>query len=224
MPNDSENVDETIFDELAKQGIVDAETLNERCRASDNTLESYDTQLTFPARIGCSFGTDPNLEPKDQYLQAREVTSQPINGPSKGVICNIRVQTPTNAEVRFDDYLFITVADIVVIGSNTQASSYLPQSQGFYKWDFGVLRGNNVSNIQDSPYCLGGSDACVVPPHDQQGPLNISMESTNVAPLAYGLAGWKTFDVKVIATGDNDETDCQHSQIDLTVSVDFIQL
>ncbi len=172
---DNPNVNRVIIDNLVKIGIDSPEKLEQKCTDEGIKLTQISHQLTFTEQKGCKFGEFPNLEPSDQRLQAIEIQTHSIAGPEDGVICNITISSLPDTQIRYDDYLFIILEDTVLIGSNSSIVSLLNSEDGIYKWDFSRMVGKSVTDINTDPYCIGGVTQCIVPPHEQSGPISISL-------------------------------------------------
>lgn len=214
---------DNVFETLAQNGIDDAESLALACNNAAEELKSSTQRIVYSERENCSFGVGGNLAEKNSSVTARETTPQTISVPKGAVICNLSLKSEPNAQLRYDDFLFLTIEDKVIFGSNDVVTKRFDQKEQIYQWDWQKIAGFDVPFNTDY-YCLGDRSKCVLPPHDQSGPVSIDISTKDVAPLAFDAAGKESLSANLIATGDNDDEDCMHTELQLDVAIEYIQL
>lgn len=214
-----------VIDDLEERGIVDADTLEQACdQSKESELKQIETKLLYPERKDCRFDQEPNLERRDAFIQAYESTDQTISLPNNGIICEMQIASQPQARLHYDDFLFFTIEDQVIFGSNNRVANYLPRKEGVFQWDFESMKGQPIGNFESPYHCLGGTESCVLPPHDQAGPVDLSLRTADIAPISFLVAGKSDVSAKLIATGDNDDEDCFHTELDLTVVIDYLEV
>ena len=212
-----------IIDQLEDAGIVDIATLEAACETATE-LKTLNSKLIFPERQDCSFGQNGNLERRDAFVQAQETQNQSIALEGKSIICDMSIRSEPNAQIHYDDFIFLTIANQVIFGSNSQVTNYLDRKENVYQWDFEKIKGQAINNFEAPYYCLAGVRNCVLPPHDQAGPISIRLATKDVAPIAFEVVGKSKIDANLISTGDNDDEDCFHSELDLDVEISYLPL
>ena len=212
-----------ILENLAESGIVDAESLSAACKEAGDDVANVTRKLVYPERKDCSFAAGVNLERKNQFVQAREINPGSIDIPEGAVICNLSIKSQPNAQILYDDFIFLTIEKQVIFGSNKGVTEELSATDGIYQWDWSTMVGKEIQNFEDNYYCLGNARTCVLPPHDTAGPISLELQSNDIAPIALAVAGKTKLEANLIATGDNDDEDCMHTELDLDVVVEYIQ-
>ncbi len=223
--NNQENDQEArqkVLETLAKNGIVDAQTLNEACLKA-TSIKKISRSLAYNARQDCNFGVAPNLNAKDAFIQAYEISEGNISIPDGAVICNLSLQSEPNAQIHYDDFIFLAIEDQVIFGSNIEVTKRLDQKSSIYQWDWSKIAGTSIDSFEANYYCLGNQASCVLPPHDTAGPISLQLDSQDIAPLALAVAGKSQLQANLIATGDNDNEDCMHTDLNLAVEIEYIQ-
>lgn len=217
----SEGSSEQILNSIVEGSTVDPDSLVEACSSSEN-ITKVARSLSYVSRRNCSFGVLPNLETRDAYVQAYEVSEGTIAIPEGAVICNLSLQSQPDAQIHYDDFLFLTIENQVIFGSNEQVTQKLPLKDGIYQWDWSQIAGTAIDFFEADYYCLGSQDTCQLPPHDRSGAIDLTTNSKDIAPLAIAVAGKPQLQANLIATGDNDDEDCMHTDLQLTVIIDYI--
>lgn len=204
---------------LPSKVVVDA--LKDKCAQAAASLSTSTQTLNYPGRETCSFGTAPNLERKDKFIQAAEVSPQTLNLPD-GEICGISLISPAEARLHYDDFLILAVDSRAIFISNSGITKYLKQEQGIYTWDFNKVLGQKIENFEADAYCLGRGQDCILPGHDKEGAVSLKLNPEQFAPIAASLNGKKSVAMDLTATGDNDDTDCGHTALNLSIQIQYI--
>lgn len=179
-------------------------------------------KLDFAARKSCDFGENGNLEKKDRYVQARSVESQVIDLPENALICDMSIQS-RSSKLHYDDFIFFTLNEQVLIASNEKLLNSLPQIQEQYYWNWDQIRGSKIRDFEAESYCI--SDAqCTIPPHDEVGrfDLELSTESMIFSQIAAKAFDKGAAEFKLITTGDDNNKDCMHSDFELDLQLKYV--
>ena len=70
-------------------------------------------------------------------------------------------------------------------------------------------------------YCLGDLE-CMVPGHDVQGQFSLKIDMTDIPSFSEKLSESADLQFEVITTGDNDDGDCDHSDLNLNVTIQYV--
>lgn len=174
---------------------------------------------SFPTRKDCSFGANGNLSAQNGYLRARETQSYSIPLPANAVLCEFEVASSTS-NWHYDDFTMLTLNDRVLVSSNESLRVPLTSEAGIFLWDWNNVKGSLISNFEATSYCLGGT--CTIPPHDQQGALNITLNQNSMFELAKQILATSSLELNLMSFGDNDAEDCFHSGLDLNVRYKYV--
>jgi hypothetical protein len=220
-PSDSASDSDSEKGELPKNKseINDPDDIVALCESS--AQKTSQIMLNFPERDECAWNENGNGEQRQTFMQARESQIQTIDLPANAVLCSISLQS-TSTNIHYDDFIFLTLDKYMVMGSNDYFVKLLPKEGGLYIWDWAKIFGVAWQDIQ--PYCMSEADQCIVPPHDQPGALDISLNSANVAELALKVLNLQKLDFTLYSTGDNDAQDCFHSDMSLQADLSFVEL
>ncbi len=195
--------------------------LKEQCQKAAASLQSVSRVINYPERKDCSFGVAPNIERQQGVHTAREISPATLALP-EGLICDVEIKSEENESLHYDDFLILTLAGQMIFASNRGIVSHFEPQQSIYTWNFDKLVGQDIGNFGDRPYCLGPAENCRLPGHDQEGPVSLNLASRDIAPITLALAGKDKVDMDLIATGDDNDEDCFHSKLDLSVTFKFI--
>lgn len=183
------------------------------------------TTIKFAARENCSWNQNGNLDRKQGFIQAFEKADQLVSMPANSVVCELDLNSAPTAQLHYDDFLFFSVENHVIFGTNNEAAQKLAKKDEIFQWDFEKVKGQAINNFEAAAYCLAAGQRCQLPPHDQRGPVSIDLTAEETAPIAFQIADGRTeLKFTLAATGDNDDRDCYHTELDLNVNIKYLQL
>lgn len=205
-------------------GITDSDSLLAVCNETpEDQIVKETMNIVFPERLNCSWNENGNLSERDGFVQAREKSSSVISLPEKSVLCGVKMNSK-NPTLHYDDFIFLAMENNIIFGSNSSVTKKLPKKESIYQWDFQSVANQAIGNFEAPYYCIEDRSSCIIPGHDQQGPVNIDIGTKALSPIAFSLAGRTDINLDLIATGDNDEEDCMHSELSLDIEVSYLQL
>lgn len=188
-------------------------------------------EITFEGiEPGCEWGVDGNLEPVDGLLNARVQQTRTVELNAFNEICGISFDfdpDQTGQTLTYDDELFFTMNDIVMLASDETQVARLEEMDGFYFYDWDVLAGTPIDfSPSIPPYCVGeaeGLSTCTMPAAHYEGEVSLSLGAPLVRDLGELIIEDQTLDFTMIAVGDNDPTDdCTYSSWDFNVTIHAI--
>jgi hypothetical protein len=191
---------------------------------NQGTKKTLTQKIRFPETRNCRFGTAGNLPRKDGHLQAMEAQTTSITLPGKAQLCGVSVNSQIST-IQYDDFMILTLNGYVLLSSNSQILEGLEGSADTaYKWDFNRIRGIPVDF--DSPsYCMGaGSSLCTVPVTDTPGQFHFQVDPTSLIHLADQVVENHTLNFALVATGDNDDRDCWHTELNLDFTLQYVEV
>lgn len=217
-------IDETVVTKLKELGLNEDEALETHCKSNNANLKTVKTELDFAEHRGCDFGQAPQLEKKDQHLQAFVISQKTLTSPNNVILCNLTLQSKPESLLQYDDYLVISLDQHVLVASNSAIVTHLEKAGVFYQWNTDRLRGESLGDINAAPYCVEGLSSCSIPGHEERAKVELSFESRAIANLALELAGRSEIAVNLIVSGDNDDTDCFHTDLTLEAELSYLSL
>lgn len=192
-------------------------------QCSQGTPLTITRQIRFPRTDTCRWNQDGNLARRNAYLQAAEAQSSSIQLPANAQLCSMSLASQSST-LHYDDFIILTLNGYVLLSSNQKLTqNLLGSAQTAFQWDFSRVRGKAVDF--DSPaYCLGSSgSACQVPVTDVPGQFRLDMNPQTLLNLADRVYGQQNLNFSLIATGDNDDLDCFHTDMTLEFTLQYTQ-
>lgn len=166
----------------------------------------------------CPFGLFGNDPKRNARLSARIERRFDINVPAGRRVCSLSAQSAQQL-VSYDDQLFLTVNDNLIVSSSQHAASLAIGSNGFQQYSWEGLRGKSTAN---QIFCAAGV-TCQLPPSERTGTFSFQMTSEANARLFNSLAGQSLFFGLIVTGDDDDGSDCQFDRdVDLTVTYTYV--
>jgi hypothetical protein len=219
---------------------------------ADGTIETSEQNIIFAEKGECEWSVGDNLSKCNGKIRARAEEYVDLDLPDNATLCDIDFDFKEDDDMLYDDELILTLGGKVLFmtqdySANSSSSKYNPEglsvnSLGLveYSWlgdangEHG-LRGLFYGWQQAPQYCLGGTEAtCDVPLSQHTGAFDIDIPSDKIIEI--GMLNGLTFDdgeavhvptplqIGFISTGDNDRSDCQHTEVELDVKLKYIVL
>ena len=117
----------------------------------------------------------------------------------------------------------ISNSNMICSDSDTESCLILSKDN-LVMWDFYRIREKAIG-FNGSPYCLGqdngGQTKCKVPEHDKAGKIDFELDTRLLPELSEKLRNDSEYFLTVTATGDNDTGDCSHTELSLSVSLEY---
>lgn len=178
----------------------------------------------IPSGTTCAFASADNLSRKDAFIRAYLKQEQTITLPEGALLCGFSLD-PTDKAMHYDDEMIFTVEDKILIATKDY-TEYFTKDGMFYTFSWEALR-NKVYNQFDqrSLYCVGGDQGlseCQLPLTDTSGPISLSFSAELSSRLAQVLQSKNTLRFAWITTGDNDDSDCRHTDLTLPIRIRYV--
>lgn len=211
--------------------ITTAEELREACESGD----PVDTELsvTFEAlNGGCPFGEDDNLPAEQAVFTARIEQTEALTLPEGGVLCGLEfdfegIDPSFEQEITYDDNFMLNFNDVVLAASYGPMVDMLPEDGDLRTYDWETLAGTELSFDSVPTYCLGdagGDSSCTVPEPEQPGVIAMQFGGDLVDQLALRALEEDRFEFSFVSMGDNDDSDCSHSEFTFSVTAPVVEL
>jgi hypothetical protein len=191
-------------------------------QASCNTINKQrrTVDYNFPKpNYTCEWDKNGNLNKKNDYFQARIEQTRDLVMEPNVILCDIKFNFDTQTFL-YDDHFIFTFND-AVIASSYNFSDKLNSEYGLLRYDWSKLAGMYWDKEKEGVYCASGGN-CGFPKHDIAGTIQMSYPSLLFQKLMAENLNRKAHQLKFISIGDNDEQDCEHSNIDFQIVVEYV--
>jgi hypothetical protein len=221
------------------------DAVKKTCSTSPKSTLVQKIVLAKPTQT-CKWETEGNGAKLDQSIRARFKQDVILKVPNNATLCNMSFSF-VNQPMRYDDEIFLLYNNVVLMMSTNYADpSVYPDSlksdaDGLisYNWDRLYLRKYGHDLAGD--YCLGqgtAGSACSIPATETTGQMLLGFNQDLVMKLGRLTAQLK-FDeytdpsvdnfnpklniLSIVTTGDNDDSDCIHTDFSFDVTIDYVK-
>ena len=203
-----------------------------RTACEDYEPEDVDLSVTFEELDdGCPFGEDDNLPAENGVFTARIEQYAALELPEGGVICDLEfdftgLDPSFEQEMEYDDNFLMTFNDVVLATSYAPLIDEFEEEDGLPFYDWSRMEGEDLEFDDDIPtWCLGeetGDSECTIPPPETDSTMAVSFGGELVDKLALVAVDANKFEFGFVSMGDNDDTDCSHSDFTFTVNAPVV--
>jgi hypothetical protein len=180
-------------------------------------------QVVFSENIGsrCAFGRDGNMSMKNAALAARIERSFAVGIPKSRIVCSMSTSSEGSQTVRYDDQLFLSLNDNLIMTRSAAFSSLNKQGNGFYRYEWDRLRGQGTGSL-GSPFCAEGV-SCQLPQTEKSGSFGFSLDNSANKRLFGSLLG-QDLSFRLVITGDDNlDSDCQlYNSITMKINYTYV--
>ena len=184
---------------------------------------SASAQVVFSENIGsrCAFGRDGNMSMKGATLAARIERSFAVGIPKSRIVCSMSTSSDGNQTIRYDDQLFLSLNNNLIMTRSAAFSSLNKQGNGFYRYDWDRLKGKGTGSL-GSPFCAEGV-SCQLPQTERAGDFGFSLDNSANKRLFGSLLG-QDLSFRLVITGDdNPDSDCQlYNSITMKINYTYV--
>lgn len=191
------------------------------------TMQVKQDTLLFPEipqGTTCSFGSNGNLSRKDGFFRAYLRQTQVVSLPEGAILCGITLDHQP-AAMRYDDEMFFSVNNKLLLATKDY-SEIFPKTDFFLSFSWDNLVNKTYDSLDERKvFCAGaeeGISSCVVPATETQGNIEMKFSEQMNAQLSQALRADKDLTFEWITTGDNDNSDCRHTEIDLGLELRYV--
>jgi len=215
--DDTHDVSSVGFGQQIDYGII------ERLCATSSQLQKT-INVDFPKpRETCEWSKNGNLEPRDQYFQARIEKQKNLDLPSGAIICSADFNF-VRQDFLYDDHFILLFNHAIIASSYDFRGTFQQKKFGLLHYDWLDMAGMYWDDNKETIFCPkidGASSNCKFPGHDERGSIELSYDSKFIQSLmSSGLPENHNF--KLVTIGDNDNEDCEHSNMRFNVTVKYI--
>lgn len=204
---------------------LDIALIEDFCATKPQTTATALIQFGKPQNT-CEWGQNGNLDPKDTFFQARIEQQQFLNLPEGAIICGAQFSF-AQQQFQYDDYFALLFNRSVISAGYDFSEALESKKYGLLEYDWQNLVGIDMEFGSEKeqifcPQIPGASSYCQFPPHDVPGTIELEFDDKFIQSLmSNGVPENHSF--TMVTFGDNDELDCEHSDIEFTVQVQYVQ-
>lgn len=213
---DLENAQTASFGELAVP--PDLGFVQSSCNTSNRQRRTIDYNFPKP-NYTCEWEQNGNLAKKNDFFQARIEQLRELALEPDVILCDVKFSFDTQ-QFLYDDHFLLTFND-AVIASSFDFSNKLNSQYGLLRYDWSKIAGMVWDKGREGVYCANGGN-CSFPQHDVAGTINMSYPSSLFQKLMAENLNRSTHELKFISIGDNDDKDCEHSNVDFSIEVEYV--
>lgn len=195
---------------------------------SDKVI-AMDAALVFPEipqGTTCRFGQGDNLSRVDGQIRAYLKQTAVVDLPEGATLCGFALSHDA-ASMRYDDEMFFSVNDKLLLATKDY-TEFFTEKDDFYSFNWEGLKSQYYDSFDNRPvYCAGGAEglsSCSVPQTETNGQIKLTFSDSMDAILARALQKDRSLSFDWITTGDNDNSDCRHTEINLKLKLRYVKL
>jgi hypothetical protein len=167
----------------------------------------------------CEWEKNGNLARENDYFQARIEDEKSLQLEPGAVICDVQFSF-AEQEFLYDDHFLLTF-DNSVIASSYDFSNQLQSKHGLLQYDWSKIAGMYWDKDYEGVVCAPTGE-CSWPVTDTPGKINMNYSAELFKRLMAVDLGRTNHSLKFVSIGDNDDDDCEHSNIDFDVTVKYV--
>ena len=196
----------------------DTPIVNAAC--ANNPKQTQDYSFNFPKpNYTCEWNQNGNLERRNEYFQARIEQKNEINLGAGAIICNVSFNF-ANQQFLYDDH-FLMSFNNAVIASSFDFSGRLSSQYGLLRYDWSKIAGMFWDKSKEGTFCAA-EGSCSWPITDTPGTIKMSYSSAVFQRIMAEDLNRSSHSINFISIGDNDDMDCEHSNINFTLRVEYV--
>lgn len=167
----------------------------------------------------CEWGKDGNLEIRNGFFQGRIEQEQPLMLESGAIICDIKFSFQKQ-QFLYDDHFIVSFND-AIIASSYNFQDRLTRSYDLLRYDWSKIAGMKWNVSMEGTLCAAGGQ-CSWPKTDLDGTISMDYPSILFQRLMAEDIDRNSHSIKFISIGDNDDKDCEHSDVNFSLKVDYV--
>ena len=189
--------------------------------------------VAFPKpNTTCAWNVDGNLAPRNGYLQGRIEQSAELDLPMGATVCNM-VFSFDKQQFLYDDHFLMTFDDSL-LASSYDFRDILEPKNGLLTYDWSRIAGQlwdeDKSHMKEGIFCAAVKDkdnqefagTCAWPQTDVAGTVEMNFPKEVFYSVMAQNSTRTKHEFKFVSIGDNDNLDCEHSNIQFQVLVEYV--
>ena len=204
------------------------DVVREACETGAKQYSVVTVQFPKPNQT-CAWGHNGNLSARNGYFQGRIEQTKELSLPPNSKICNL-VFSFNQQPFLYDDHFIFTLNNSI-LASSYDFRDELQSTNGLLQYDWSRIAGTYWNqDTKEMVYCASVQDAngarfsgsCSWPETDVSGTIRMNFPREVLYSVMSVASGRLNHDFKFIAIGDNDNMDCEHSDIQFSVQIEYV--
>lgn len=214
--------------ELVKQNCEMAKATN---RLKEKTIE---IRFPNPGRV-CDWGANGNLEKENDRIRARREVYKELELNQGAKVCHVEMKNNDNQNFWYDDNIFLTLNGFI-LASTSNFNKHLESQDNLYMYNWSRLKNkdgqvNSDDSTLNKQYCAGTDSTttivgirsfCSFPITEKTGNVHLSFPDSTIQRIL-GLSTAENVRLGFITTGDDNDTDCQHVDLNFEVKIQYFE-
>ena len=197
-----------------------ANTLFVQNSCSGSARQITSKTLFFPKPpITCEWEINGNLAPRDQYFQGRIEEELKLSLPEGSILCDIKFNF-VEQKFLYDDHFIITFND-AIIASSYNFDNVLSKKNELLRYDWTKIAGMFWDHKKEGVICAPNS-SCAWPKTVTLGVITLAYPSFVFQKIMAEDINRIEHSLKFISIGDNDNQDCEHSDINFNLDIEYV--
>ena len=192
--------------------------VQDSCNTLPHQMLTSSMSFPKPSRT-CDWEKNGNLAKKNDFFQARIEEEQLLDLPENAIICDLKFDF-VNQQFLYDDHFLVTFNG-AIIASSYNFGSRLPSEYGLLRYDWSKIAGMNWDKDMEGNFCAPDG-TCLWPKTDTAGIISLNYEPNVFQQLMAEDITRNQHVINFISIGDNDDKDCEHSNIEFSIDVDYV--
>lgn len=210
--------------------IETVEDLRDACDQTEPQDLEFD--LFFERTQGCAWEENGNDPATQGIVAARTEQTVTMDIPEGGVVCGLGfdfagLDPSFTQEMTYDDHFLLNFNGIVLAASYGEMVQSFDTTEGLAHYEWDDLKGFEIEEHGElDTYCVGeeeGLSDCTIPVSETPGPISLAFGGSLVDAMSFLALEEGNYSFSMVATGDNNETDCYHEDFEFTVVAPVIQ-
>ncbi len=167
----------------------------------------------------CAWEKDGNLAPLNNYFQARIEQNEILALPKGAVICEVKLNFEKQ-QFLYDDHFLLSFND-AIIASSFNFEAVLARRYNLLRYDWAKIAGMYWDKKQEGVFCAAGG-VCSWPSTDTAGFIALNYEPIVFQKIMAEDISRNEHAIKFVSIGDNDDKDCEHSDVRFSLDVEYV--
>ena len=237
MSGDADEYSEIEVTPEMSPKITGPEDIEKLCNSNEQ-ISTKPVRVNFSKINNCRYGNKWNLSRKKGSSQAVEGKFRRVRLPKHAILCSMKLTSKSSnhstlKNFEYKDNVFLTVNRKIIVMSDSSfmceegsnENNCLKEKDGILTMRIKSLLGKSYAE-NPTTYCLGKGEegnTCDFPKKGEVGPVDLNFTGKSFADLAFYLKNKRKLYFSLYANGDADDNDCFFSELDLFVSIKYIE-
>ena len=192
-----------------------------KAACSNSSQQKRKVDFFFPKpNKTCDWSVNGNLLAKNNYFQGRIEQEQILDLGPGTIICDVKFNFAEQTFL-YDDHVLMTFNN-AIIASSYNFTSQLPSQNGLLRYDWALMAGMYWDHSKEGVFCPNQGQ-CSWPATDTPGKILMNYPAQLFQGLMAEDINRNQHSIKFVSIGDNDNLDCEHSDLNFSIDVSYVK-